>query len=102
MRQGYFEIEGVGTFAGWTDGSHWNGWATPLFEKDVADQIVQGYNSSGTDGGAWYNPEQDAYCLSDTDDEEPLAFSGRTVETPGGTKRLYPLATRYWTWEEAT
>lgn len=42
LRQGYFRLDCYGSevFEGWTEGDIWNGWATPMFEKQAADQLV--------------------------------------------------------------
>src|SRR5262245_59270756 len=47
LRPGQFAIEDhVGPYPGYTNGRTWNGWACPLFPREVADQIMALWNKN--------------------------------------------------------
>lgn len=91
---------------GWTDGTLWNGWATPYFEHDVAARIVDMHNDikpfhPNDKGRAWYDNEADRFCfiLEGTGGEvESYPSHARTIN--GRVLKLYPVGSWYWTWEE--
>jgi len=85
-------------FAAFTNGEHWNGFATPYFEKSVGDAIVAAFNtptpprtSVGT--RAWYDAERDAFVFQDEEDDEE-AFAAVRIDG----RTLYPIGAWFWTW----
>lgn len=92
-RRGYFELEGVpGTFAGWTDGTRWNGWAKPLFEFDVAKKAVE-----AMDG--YYREDVDVFITKTSDDED--AWGWKKIPSPeGGEIKVYPVGCGCWVWDD--
>ena len=108
---GFFVIDGLGgPYAGYTDGSFWNGWACPVFGRAAADQIAEDFRAQGKRDGqsghydAHFDSEADAFLFSDPDDDPadgPLVFESDTVTVGGAQVVVYPVGTRYWTWEAA-
>ncbi len=106
---GRFILEGtVDTpVTGYTDGSRWNGWATPFFDHGTALQVMRAVNhtNSGEDDqiGIDFNADDDAFLIHDPNypDEGPQAISGRDIEVDGRRVHVYALGTRNWTWVEA-
>jgi hypothetical protein len=51
---------------GYTDGSRWNGWATPMFDRDTAMQVMRAVNDAneGEDDqiGISYDESRDHLC----------------------------------------
>jgi hypothetical protein len=45
LRRRRFELGGYLKATGYTDGSNWNGWGTPAFEKSEADKLVKQWNA---------------------------------------------------------
>jgi hypothetical protein len=94
--------------AGYTDGSRWNGWATPVFDFDTATTIMRDVDEANRRLGldeededaefVSYNPDQDAFLVGHADG--PIAFHGYDIDAVGERIHVYPLGTRYWTWVE--
>jgi hypothetical protein len=87
------------TFQGYTDGSMWNGWACPYFEREVAEKVAQYYeelHDGGAESGyeADYDPERDAFVFREPAYDEPLVVE--SVEVGG--QNLYPIGAYQWTW----
>lgn len=80
-------------FPAFTHGDHWNGFATPLFEKEVAERIVAAVRAKGN-VDANYDPRRDAFVFRDVDDEEEEVFSAMDVDG----RALYPIGSHAWTW----
>ena len=88
------------TVKGWTDGSLWNGWATPRFEMAEAQQIVDLFNRQNGAGKAYYDPETDQFCFRHEDEDEEC-FRGVTIEAEAQMVHLYPIGAWVWIWEYA-
>ncbi len=93
-----------GTFEGWTDGSDWNGWATPMFEYDEALRLVVEYNTHplGSTTKAWFDAVHDQFCFVTEREAEPECYSSVATNMQGREVRLYPIGTRVWIWELAS
>jgi hypothetical protein len=85
-------------FEAWTDGGTWNGWQRPLFEKAVADAVIQFVNrwNPQPQGDAYFDADQDAYFTPDENDAEHFNI-WRGMDWCG--KRVYPVGARSWTWD---
>lgn len=98
MRKTLFTIDGIeAVFEGYTDGSHWNGWAKPWFTKEIAEEIMRINNAYYT-FGEWqmrYDAEQDAF-IREYEDEEPDVFQGKDING----LHLYPIGNAYWVWDD--
>lgn len=98
LRKTLFTIDGTeAIFEGYTDGSHWNGWACPWFTKEVAEEIMRINNAYYT-FGEWqmrYDAEQDAF-VREYEDEEPDIFQGKDING----KHLYPIGNMCWVWDD--
>ncbi len=91
---------------GWTDGSKWNGWATPMFEHAAALKIVEMHNNlmpldPADKGRAWYDAAGDQFCfvLASTGGEVE-SYSASVHVTDSEERKLYSIGSWYWTWEE--
>ena len=108
MRKSRFGIDSYeGEFVGYTTGYLWNGWATPYFTKEVADEILKINNQVYIDNGmdkvgyyAVYNAEEDQYEFYDPDLDEPDVFEGEYCETVDGRLHLYGIGAYCWIWDE--
>ena len=108
MRKSKFGIDTYeGEFVGYTTGYLWNGWATPYFTKEVADEILKINNQVYIDNGmdkvgyyAVYNAEEDQYEFYDPDLDEPDVFEGEYCETVDGRLHLYGIGAYCWIWDE--
>ena len=94
-------------FVGYTTGALWNGWATPYFTKEVADEIVKVNNQVYSDNQmdkvgyyAVYNAEKDQYEFYDPDLDAPDVFEGEDCETVDGKLHLYGIGAYCWIWDE--
>lgn len=90
-------------FPALTTGARWNGFATPWFDKETADRLMDTFNRQreardGHGARAIYDAEHDAYVFidDDVDDGEETfrgeRFNGRT---------LYPIGAWAWSWSAA-
>lgn len=96
-------LEGL-TFAGYTIGHTWNGWACPLFTQAEAERIVEAWHTAGY--AADYEPESDTFRFAPIDTEaepdpdlgdEEVAEQFGSVEIDGLT--LYRVGAGAWVWE---
>ncbi len=91
---------------GWTDGTLWNGWATPRFTETTSHSIVEAYNSrphKNADEKAWYNPDSDTFYFSNSDfPSEPETFTGAEHEIENKPTKLYPIGSWCWVWVETS
>src|SRR5687768_6596852 len=107
LRKARFSIYTYDTpFEGWTDGTLWNGWATPLFEYDEAMRIVDAHNrvepfDKNDPGRAWYDAEADQFCFVQASaDGEVECYQAIEHETQDQKLKLYAVGARSWVWEE--
>lgn len=90
------------SFEGVTDGSDWNGWACPRFERAEAERVLR---ASEPNGFAWtYDQASDQFVVtneSDDADSAPEVFRATTVRMNGERIKVYPVGAWSWIWEEA-
>lgn len=82
--------------SGVTDGSRWNGWATPWFTKEVALEVL-----SAMSGISWsYDEESDTFrgLFDDCPEEEAEEWKGRDID---GEVR-YSIGAWSWCWNLET
>jgi hypothetical protein len=91
---------------GWTDGSLWNGWATPVFEfaeaKKLLDALVDAYKQLGTSDRAWYDERNDSFCFVQEDCPEPECYPSEIIKVSGQELKVYPIGAEVWVWEEVS
>jgi len=100
-RRGRFTTDDTVSFEGWTDGSLWNGWACPAFEKQEADRLAAHLRSVGC--VAEFDAAKDAFTIREFDGADlydPEEYEGLDIETPEGTKRVYAIGAYSWVWQE--
>lgn len=85
---------------GWTDGTRWNGWATPRFEFSQAQRLVDEYNRHSPES-AWYDPERDRFCFLLDGYEEPDCYEAAAIEVEGESIKVYAIGAWAWVWEES-
>ena len=109
MRKTRFYIDtNEGEFEGYTTGYLWNGWATPYFTKEVADEILNSQNKAYSDFGmdkdgcyAAYNAEKDQYEFYEPEYYDgPYTVEGEDCETVDGKLHLYGIGAACWIWDE--
>ena len=96
---GTFSIEGMeGEFAGWSDGSSWNGWEQPCFTKEVAIRVLE------ASGRPWiYDEQSDEFVVTADEDEDPERFCAQHVQLgDGGTVTAYFVGAGSWIWDKAS
>jgi hypothetical protein len=93
FRTGHFRLDGTvdHSVTGYTDGSLWNGWATPVFDRDTATMIMRAVDEANRRLGldeededaelVSYDPDQDAFLVGHADG--PIAFPGYDVDVDG-------------------
>lgn len=97
MHKSYFTIDGFdGIFEGYTDGTHWNGWAKPWFTKKVAMDILRCNNVvNGEDYPMTYDQIKDEFKRP-YDDEDFEIFKGYDIDGI----HLYDIGTCCWIWDD--
>ncbi len=94
------------TYEGYTSGEKWNGFDCPLFELEESLKIMKDFNDLNEELELniklVYDPDQDHFTEEDEnyDEDEYVVYEPLLINTPDGTKKLYPIGTGYWTWEE--
>jgi hypothetical protein len=85
-------LDGENEYSGFSAGNTWNGFECPLFEKSVAEEILEDGLVLAL-GGWMYNGKLDAFY---TEDEE---FIGEPHYIDGEVKQLYPIGAFSWVWQ---
>src|SRR5919199_3232106 len=106
LRAAHFYLDGTldRPVVGYTDGSRWNGWATPVFDRDTAMQVMMAVNDAneGEDDqrSISYDADRDAFLIHDPNhpDEGPEVVPGYDVDVDGQHRHVYALGTRAWPW----
>lgn len=90
-------------YPGWTSGDLWNGWATPFFERKVAEAVLResqkAFGEISQEYEWSYDPKTDLFKFKSESDEEADKVRGEWIETPEG-RKLYGLGAYSWTWSE--
>ena len=76
MHESAFEIgDNIAIYDGYTDGTHWNGWACPWFTKETALEIADAHNALMNEFNALlpnnkacaiYNKTEDTFIMAGT------------------------------------
>lgn len=99
MHRTIFTIDGFApAYIGYTDGSRWNGWATPYFEKAEALAVMADYNK-GTETPMFYNEEYDTFYHFGNDSYDGEMWKGADYNTKDGIKHLYGIGAYCWVWD---
>ena len=99
MHKTIFTIDGiVPAYIGYTDGTLWNGWATPYFEKSEALRVMEEYNKN-TESPIFYNEEYDTFYHFGTDSYSGEMWKGEKCQTEEGIKVLYGIGAYCWVWD---
>lgn len=95
MRETQFFLESLGNyeFEGYTRDEEWNGWACPYFSYEQAEKIAR-IHSEVWDTKVRYDSGADKFVFGFSDETEEY-----TAVDIGG-KKLYPIGTCVWIWEE--
>ena len=108
MRQGKFTLDDSPSFAGWTTGATWNGFATPAFEKSEADKVAKFIRSQGDHESIRYIEDEqgDRYVFINSIDIMDGTLEDRTEVFEGfdakNGKHLFGIGAFAWTWWEVT
>ena len=100
MHKKLFTIDGFAyAYIGYTDGSRWNGWATPHFEKEEAIEVMKAYNQC-TESPMFYNEEFDTFYHFGTEGNSGEMWRGEKCRTSEGIKTLYGIGAYSWVWDD--
>ena len=89
-------------YVGYTDGSKWNGWATPYFTYLTALEVMYDYNEDAGEEIMKYNPIYDQFYILDKESEELEVWKGKQYATEEGIVCLYGIGAYSWVWDEIT
>lgn len=98
MKKALFQIESSPMYIGYTDGTRWNGWATPFFTFEEAQKIQSDWNAEG-ESQMLYDIDKDAFCVQ-YDDDDPYIWKGEDVQTEDGIKHLYGIGAYSHIWDK--
>lgn len=87
------------SFAGYTDGSTWNGWACPFFTKTVAEQILSASMSNGYSFS--YDEQRRGFIVRHRDDLDltPEVFLAQEIEVNDQKLEVFPIGAYSWSWK---
>ncbi len=82
---------------GFTNGDHWNGWATPVFEKAQAVAILE-----ETQCIFHYDQETDSFVFrcEGEEDEDTIEMKGQDILVSDETRHVYQIGTGWWVWDD--
>ena len=89
-------------YVGYTDGSKWNGWATPYFTYLTALEVMYDYNEDVGEEIMKYNPIYDQFYILDKESGELKVWKGKQYATEEGIVCLYGIGAYSWVWDEIT
>lgn len=79
---------------------HWNGFATPGFEKNVADKIAHNCTTKNT-MNIQYDAKDDCYIIKELEDGKVTSTEKiykSTTQTKDGIKEIYHIGSFSWVW----
>ena len=95
MHKDVFTIDNSTSFIGYTDGTLWNGWATPHFELSEARKLMTYYNEIVDDDETMtFDSKADTFIISNYE-----TWKGYDYQTEDGTKHLYDIGAYSWIWD---
>lgn len=89
-------------YVGYTDGSKWNGWATPYFTYLTALEVMYDYNEDAGEEIMKYDPIYDQFYILDKESGELKVWKGKQYATEEGIVCLYGIGAYSWVWDEIT
>lgn len=89
-------------YVGYTDGSKWNGWATPYFTYLTALEVMYDYNEDAGEEIMKYDPIYDQFYILDKESEELEVWKCKQYVTEEGIVCLYGIGAYSWVWDEIT
>lgn len=103
-KKAYFNIGSNEYYEGYhIENRRWNGFATPNFEKYIADFIAHNFSTSNFK--IKYDEKQDCYCITVYEDSriiEEYKAEKHTINTTDGIKEVYDMDSLGWTWDDYT
>jgi hypothetical protein len=84
------------TFSEWTNGTAWNGWEMPRFDKAEAERLIRWLG----DKRARFDAARDAFVTMSQDGEEEVWVGETVMISDGSAVKLYPVGTGAWIWDE--
>lgn len=103
LEKAYFNIDDSDYFEGYYyKESHWNGWAMPMFEKEIANLLIQAF-SVENDFEIVYDKYTDCYICKTIEDDVVIQTDIAekvTVNTKEGIKEVYDFGSIGWTWND--
>ena len=104
QEKGYFNLDSREYYEGYhIKDNRWNGFATPSFEREIADIIA--HNCSTSDFKIGYDEERDCYIVTEYEGITILntyCFEKHVIDTTEGRKEVYSMGAYYWTWNDYT
>ena len=99
-RKTTFVIEDGVPYEGFTFNQYWNGWEMPMFEKEVATQMMNDFNKEADCIQLTYDKEQDAFVYH-SEFDEPYEEKGHNIlGDDGQTHHVYDIGAGSWIWSE--
>lgn len=89
-------------YVGYTDGSKWNGWATPYFTYLTALEVMYDYNEDVGEEIMKYDPIYDQFYILDKESGELEVWKSKQYATEEGIVCLYGIGAYSWVWDEIT
>lgn len=81
MHESAFEInDNIAIYDGYTDGTHWNGWACPWFTKETALEIADAHNALMNEFNALL-PNNKAYAIYNKTEDTFIFYGYDEAET---------------------
>lgn len=98
-RPGVFYLDAYSrTFQGYTCGEDWNGWATPVFEKQAILSMIEVMGDG--DDPLSFNDTLDAAAWYSSDWQETTHYKAESISVGERMVTVYPVGTYEWTWVE--
>lgn len=105
QEKAYFNFGSSEYYEGYhIDSRRWNGFATPCFEKDIADIIAHNCTAKNVIE-IEYNKKKDCYIIKEFQDGKVTSTEyiyKSTINTKDGNKEVYNIGSFSWTWNSYT
>lgn len=97
----YFCVDSGALYEGFhVPSCRWNGWATPMFELDVAKKIA--LDTYSDDYHIRWIDEANAFELVDkhSGEPDPWFFKAESIVVSGEQKTVYAIGSGFWCWDD--
>lgn len=93
-----FSVENGKQYEGYTKGDNMNGWALPLFTKDIAEEFLS--DAKDEEMNIQYDKDSDSFIVEFERYDEPVVCKAIEITVNAETIKVYEISALGCCWEE--